>query len=88
MIVDYKNHPECQEGELFLRNVITSGSMELKEFELIRKDFASARLGLHAYDEKCNLVVGNRPVFVKLEEMVSRMSITPWEEKIWMILEK
>lgn len=77
-MVSWQNdHIECREGEVFFKNIITSGSMELKEFDLFKKEWSSARLGVNAYDENNNIIIGQRPVFIKFEQLVSRTPVTP-----------
>jgi len=79
MLIETNFHSESRDGEIFLRNVLTAGAMMLKEFELVKNQYSSARLGVMAY-ENGKVIVGQRPVFISRQEYTNNSIKTRWEK--------
>lgn len=75
-MIKTRSHPECRQGEVYLTDVNTSGNLQLLEFNLIKEDWKTARLGLHTF-EKDIIIVGKRPVFIEFDEMISKVPVSP-----------
>ncbi len=69
MDIEFKTHPECQPGEVFLINCSIS---EPDEYDDI--DYATRRAGNTSYDDRGEKLSGYFPVFVLKAEYKFRYS--------------